>query len=67
VSKLRRKILLAATAFLFIAMLALPVSAVSATKPEPDTMSLEGTFYILMGLSPARMFPAGESGNQIWK
>jgi hypothetical protein len=59
-----KKILVVA---LIVAMLALPMSTVLAKKPELTTMILTGNFYALMGLSPARMFPAGESGHQIWK
>jgi hypothetical protein len=61
---MNRTVLVIAVALMAVAMLATPVMA---TKPEPDTMTLEGTFYILIGLSPARVFPAGDSGNQIWK
>jgi hypothetical protein len=51
---------------LVVAILALPMFAVSAKKTEPTT-TLTGTFWILPGLSPARSFPAGESGHQILK
>jgi hypothetical protein len=63
---LNRKIL-GTVALMAVAMLMLPLSAVSAKKPEPNTMPLEGNFYILIGLSPAREFPAGESGHRIYK
>ena len=57
----KRKILVLALA---AAMLALPMSAVSASKPV--TMTLTGTIYILdMGDSYA--VEAGISGNTIWK
>ena len=62
--RLNKKILVA---ILIVAMLALPIYGVFAKKPEPDTMTLTGNFYILIGLSPARSFLAGESGNSIFK
>jgi hypothetical protein len=63
-----KKALVMAVALISVAMLALPVSAAYAIKPEPTTMTLTGTFYIYPPLvAEWRVFPAGESGNSIWK
>jgi hypothetical protein len=53
---------------LVVAISALPMSAAYAIKPEPTTMTLTGTFYIYPPLAAEwRHFPAGKSGNEIWK
>jgi hypothetical protein len=65
---MNKKVLVIAVALMAVAMLALPISATYATKPEPTTMTLTGTFYIYPPLAAEwRAFPAGESGNSIWK
>lgn len=51
-------------------MVALSTSAAYATKPEPTTSTLTGTFWAFLGLAPfppSRDFPAGESGHDIYK
>lgn len=75
---MNKKILGIFGSLLVVAMLALPMSVVFATKPEPDTMTLVGTFEVypnqtipgVPGSSPyVRGFPAGESGIMMakWK
>ena len=51
-----------AVALMAVAMLALPISVVSATKPT--TMTLSGKIYVL---GTGSIFPAGESGNVLLK
>ena len=60
----KRKVLVIAVALMAVAMLALPISVVSATKPT--TMTLSGTIYIL-GEGTGSIFVAGESGNNLLK
>jgi len=64
---MNKKILGVFGSLLVVAMLALSIYAAYATKPEPTTSTLTGTFWILPGLSPPRGFPAGESGHVIMK
>ena len=59
--EVNKKLLVIALA---VAMLALPMSAVSATKPE--TMTLTGTYYVL-GMGDSYMVEAGESGITLWR
>ena len=62
--EVKRKVLVIAVALMAVAMLALPISVVSATKPT--TMTLSGTIYIL-GEGTGSIFVAGESGNNLLK
>ena len=59
---MNRKFLLIAVACLALAMLALPISVVSATKPT--TMTLSGTINVL---GTGIILPAGESSNVLLK
>ena len=61
---MNRKVLGIAVVLITVAMLALPIYAVSATKPV--TMTLTGTMYVL-GLGDSYAVEAGVSGNTIWK
>ena len=58
----KRKVLVIAVALMAVAMIALPISVVSATKPT--TMTLSGKIYVL---GTGSIFPAGESGNVLLK
>jgi hypothetical protein len=62
VKTVKRKVLVIAVALMAVAMLALPISVVSATKPT--TMTLSGKIYVL---GTGSIFPAGESGNVLLK
>jgi hypothetical protein len=59
---MNRKVLVIAVALMAVAMIALPISVVSATKPT--TMTLSGKIYVL---GTGSIFPAGESGNVLLK
>jgi hypothetical protein len=62
VKTVKRKVLVIAVALMAVAMIALPISVVSATKPT--TMTLSGKIYVL---GTGSIFPAGESGNVLLK
>jgi hypothetical protein len=62
--RMNKKVLVIVVALMAVAMLALPISVVSATKPT--TMTLSGTIYIL-GEGTGKIFVAGESGNNLLK
>jgi len=62
VKEVKRKVLVIAVALMVVAMLALPISLVSATKPT--TMTLSGTISVL---GTGSIFLAGESGNVLLK
>ena len=67
---MNKKVLGVFVSLLAVVMLALPMSAAYATKPEPTTMTLTGFFEVLPENIPGvpfsspyvRAFPAGESG-----
>lgn len=60
------KVLVVAVALMAVAMLAVPMSVAYATKPE--TRTLTGTFYILVGQGGStKTIMAGESDNVLLK
>jgi hypothetical protein len=60
VKEMNRKVLVIAVALMAVAMIALPISAVSATKPMP----VSGTFTMFPGVISENN--AGNSDNSIW-
>jgi len=61
---MNKKVLVIAVVLMAVAILALPISVVSATKPL--TMTLTGIYYMVGGGS-MKVFDAGQSGNLIFK
>jgi hypothetical protein len=57
-----KKVLGVVVSLLVVAMLALPMSAVFATKPS----QISGTMTMIDPMSHVSMRPLGNSGNQIW-